>query len=123
MNGGTGGATVWKGTAFSNCDNEITLLHRRFENGTFEECNNGAITGRSIRVKNNNCSNGEDCLYVSQLEIIINSEMLGKNIKCLYDNGMISTPIDSIVLTFVTCTNTLENLNNHNNVTLKGIHS
>ena len=88
MNGGTGGTTVWKGTAFRDCgNNEITLIHNRFENGTSGDCNNGAITGWSMRVENSS--------YVSQLEVIVNSTMIGKGIACAHDNGSISTLISS----------------------------
>ena len=88
INGGRGGTTVWKGTAFSDCDsNEISLLHRRFRdvNGTSGECNNGAITGRSMRV--------DGSLYVSQLKVTVKPEMIRMNIECVHDNGTISYTI------------------------------
>ena len=75
MNGSLGDATVWKGTAFSVCDlNEIINIAKHFryseEEGTTGTCNNGDITGRSMRIKGN--------LYVSQLKISVNPEMVGK---------------------------------------------
>ena len=77
-----GDTTIWKGTTFSGCDhNEITLLHFRFreEEGTTGTYSNGDITGRSMRI--------EGSLYVSQLEIAVNLEMVGKSIVCTHDNG------------------------------------
>ena len=82
VNGGSGDTTVWQGTAFSGC--EISLTHNRFSRptGTFGACNN--VTGRSMRVENNST-------YISQLEMIITLEMIGKNIVCSRDNGTVYT--------------------------------
>ena len=93
MNGSLGDTTVWKGTAFSGCDlNEITLLHFRFreEEGTTRTCSNGDITGRSMRIRGN--------LYVSQLEIVVNPETVGKSIVCAHDNGTSSYIIGSYLI-------------------------
>ena len=74
--------TVWQGTAFRGC--EIVLLHLQFRGptGTSGACSNGALTGRSMRVENNST-------YISQLEVIIIPEMIGKNIVCNHDNGTV----------------------------------
>ena len=125
MNGGERGTTVWKGSALSDhCDsNEIALLHRRFRdtNGTFGECNNGAITGRSIGVENNGS------LYISQLEYVVGPEMIEENIVCIYDSTT-SEPESVVGLIYINasvCSNASENLNNStlHIVTLKGTHS
>ena len=89
MNGGTGGTTVWKGTAFHDC--EIALLHHRFRdvNGTSGECNNRAIAGQSMRVESS--LNGN--LYISQLEVIVEAQMIGKDIMCVHDNSTNSMTI------------------------------
>ena len=87
VHGGEGDSTVWEGTAFSGCNNdEITLLHIRFGQGTAGVCNSGAISGRSVRVENNSS-------YISQLRVAITAEMVGKNIICNRDelNGTIYT--------------------------------
>ena len=42
-------------------------------------CNNGAISGRIIRVENNT--------YVSQLSVSVSAEMIGSNISCYHDSG------------------------------------
>ena len=82
MNGGIGDTTVWKGTAFSGCNsNEISLIHNRGK-GSFGKCNNGAITGRITRSESNTT-------YISQLEVMITPEMIGKNIVCNHDNGTV----------------------------------
>ena len=93
VNGRIGDATVWTGTAFSDCDlSEITLLHIRYmeEEITTGTCSNGVITGRSLRIEGN--------LYVSQLEIVVNPEMVGKSIVCAHDNGTSSYIIGSYLI-------------------------
>lgn len=76
------GITVWRGTAF-NCEvgTEISLLHGQFvlEEGTFGNCNGGAIRGRSLRIENNR--------YISQFIVTLSSDMNGETIECVYDNG------------------------------------
>ena len=82
VKGGAGGATVWQGTAFDCLSNEITLLHSRFTSlgsEAFGVCNNGAIEGKSIGVKNS--------CYTSQLTINkLNTNMIGESIVCIYDD-------------------------------------
>lgn len=87
VHGGESDSTVWQGTAFSGCNNnEITLIHNRFRRaeGASGVCNNGAITGWSVRVE-------RDSFYISQLEVSITAEMVGKYIECNRDNGTIYT--------------------------------
>ena len=69
------------------CDssrNEIALLHSRFNttsaatNGT---CNNGRVRGYSLPI------NDSEPYYISQLYVMVNPDMIGKSIKCAYDNG------------------------------------
>ena len=94
-------STVWQGSAFSDkC--EITLLHFRFENGTFRNCNNGDITGQSIRVEDNNTSSN-DSLYISQLMVLVRQEMIEKDIQCIYDNGSVHMSIGNISLISSPC--------------------
>ena len=87
VNGTSAGSTVWRGTAFSDC--EITLLHHRFgdEEGTTRTCSNSNITGRSVRIEGN--------YYISQLEITIDPEMVGKIVDCVHDDGRRSYTIGS----------------------------
>ena len=97
------GATVWKGTAFSDCKhNEITLLHNRFVGeitNMSAECNTGHISliiaTRSVRVENSS--------YISQLEVIIkpghdDNNMTLKNVTCAHDNGTTEIDIGSITV-------------------------
>ena len=87
VNGTSADSTVWRGTAFSDC--EITLLHLRFENkeGTSGTCSNRNITTQSVRIKGS--------LYVSQLEITIDPETVGKSVVCAHDDGRRSYTIGS----------------------------
>ena len=84
VNGTSGDSAVWRGTAFSGC--EITLLHLRFD-GTTRTCSNSDITGRSVRI--------EGSRYISQLEITINPETVGKSVACARDDGSKSYTIGS----------------------------
>ena len=85
------GAITWRGTAFecSDAGNEIVLFHSTTAQG---ECNNGAIVGRVIRAENNS--------YTSQLTVTVNtdSEMIGRNISCIHNNGVSANVIGSSVL-------------------------
>ena len=79
-----GEATVWTGSAF-NCassSNEIVLLHRPIisDNVYYSTCN-GAIVARILSVEGNN--------FTSQLNVTVTSEIIGKTIECLHDDGTI----------------------------------
>ena len=88
VHGKEGDTTVWQGTAFSGCNNdEITLIHNRFGGeGASGMCNGGAITGWIVNVTMGDDSNHS--VYTSQLVVIVRSEMIGKSIKCIHDNGL-----------------------------------
>ena len=75
--GRTGGATVWRGTAFDCVNTDITLLHSAYKpgRGAFGVCNNGAIVAQSLGV--------EDSYYTSQLNVTVNTNMTGKTIMCV----------------------------------------
>lgn len=77
--------TVFRGSLLncSNTNNEITLLHSRFNttSGTNGTCNNGRILGYSL--PDNTSSN----CYISQLCITVTPDIIGKTIECAYDNG------------------------------------
>ena len=118
MNGSIRDTTVWKGTAFSDCDNnEIVLLHNQFERAA-GRCNNGDILGRSIGVVNGS--------YISQLEVMVESgpdQLIMKDIKCFHDNGAIEMIIDSITInTSVICMSSeiLNGSATNHTTTLKG---
>ena len=77
------GATVWQGTAFDCLSNEITLLHNRFNNGTVGVCNNGAVVGKSIGIKNG--------CYTSQLTFKLSTDMIGESVVCIHDDTTTNT--------------------------------
>ena len=81
------GFTVWQGSALSCISNEITLVHRHFtsEGGAFDECNDGSIVGRSVGV--------EDGYYISQLNVTVNNDVLGKRITCIHDDTLMQVVI------------------------------
>ena len=84
MSNGTGGTTVWQGSAFDCARNEILLRHSQFESqAAIGECNNGAITGRGIRSLDN--------AFTSQLNVSVTTSLRGKTVQCVYDNGTTTT--------------------------------
>ena len=90
------GATVWTGTAFDcpETEDELTFLHtrNRFTNIN-QGCNDGAITGRGIRIEENR--------YTSQVNITVGSYMDGKSVECVSVHGLHKTLVDnsSIMIT------------------------
>lgn len=81
------GTTVWQGSAFS-CPsiNDISLRHTKFRTQTaFGECNNGSISGRGVSVIGNS--------YTSQLNVTVSSNLSGKTVECVYDDGLTTTTI------------------------------
>ena len=81
-----GGNTIWNGTAF-NCpsgnsvsNNQIFLRHSAFAMMTGGMCNDGAIVGESVSF------DSEVTRYTSRLNITVNSDVVGKNISCIYDD-------------------------------------
>ena len=79
------GTTVFRGSAIeSECEssnNEIILLHSRYNltDGTVVTCKSGTIVGRSLRV--------DDLCYISQLDLNFSSDLIGKTVECIHDNG------------------------------------
>ena len=57
-------------------------------------CNNGAITGRGIRVIGNN--------YTSQINITLDPSMDGKSVVCSYENGSSDTIVGNSSIEFTT---------------------
>ena len=86
------GTTVWRGSAFSGCNNnEIVLLHSRLET-TSGECNNGAIVGHGIRQVGLN--------YTSQLIVHLNATLRGKSLECFHDDGTKLRSIGNYTITY-----------------------
>ena len=71
---------MWNGTAFSDCpQDEILLRHSLYSRteGTAGTCNNGDIVGQSLGVQGNH--------YISQLNVTVTPDIVGKTITCVYD--------------------------------------
>lgn len=83
-----GGNTVWNGSAFScpsNSDsnnNQILLRHSGFggQGSSRGICNDGAIVGVGI--------SSEDSLFISQLNVTVIPDVVGKEIACYYENNL-----------------------------------
>ena len=95
------GLTVWTGSVFSNClaVQEIVLFHSDIgANGasTLRKCSyihgNVSIVAQGLRVENGS--------YISQLNVTVTSDVIGKSIECLYDNQInTTTTVGSLNLT------------------------
>ena len=93
------GNTHWRGTAF-NCPgkgNEISLLHSQFgAGGSSAECNNGNITGRSLRVEGN--------CYTSQLFVVYSQDLLGQSVVCAHNNLVTEEVVGNATIAITTGT-------------------
>ena len=82
------GTTVWPGTAFDCANGEISLLHSAYtENSVlraYDECNNGLTVALGADVADSVC-------YISQLNITVSVDMIGKSIECHYDDSNTTT--------------------------------
>ena len=82
---GDGAATIWQGTIFDGCLNEIvTLRHSGFISGIMFQESCGArepVVVRSVSVANGS--------FTSQLLVNISEDLLGRTIKCANDSGQI----------------------------------
>ena len=76
------GATVWGGSAFSyqGLNDETILLHCLFPESALGNCNSSSIAGYSVRIDNG-------LYFISQLNVTVSSDMIGKSIMCFYDNN------------------------------------
>ena len=88
--GDYGGITIWMGDFFSClADSQVIelvhsqLITNRPEGKAFNArtCNDGNIVGRIVRVENGR--------YISQLNVTLTSDIVGKSIECAYDNGTV----------------------------------
>ena len=80
------GNTIWNGTTF-NCpsgnsvsNNQIFLCHSAFATMASGMCNDGAIVGEAVSV------DLEITRYTSRLNVTVNSDVVGRNISCIYDD-------------------------------------
>ena len=93
---------MFQGNLFncSSSDDQIALLHSRFNtingraNGT---CNNNKIHGYSLSVDtSSNC-------YISQLNITVSQDMIGKTIQCVYDDGTTTKEVGNFSIEETQC--------------------
>ena len=82
---GDGAATIWQGTIFDGCLNEIiTLRHSGFISGIEiqESCEaRGPVVVRSVSVAGGS--------FTSQLLVNISEDLLGRTIECANESGQI----------------------------------
>ena len=96
MTGTRFGTTVWRGSAFDCAAGEISLLHFLYTDDTMSharaigDCNKGSIVAQGLRVEN-------DTYYISQLNVTITADVIGKNVECIYvgNTGIPELIIDS----------------------------
>ena len=100
------GATVFKGDLLncSNTNNDIDLLHSRFDNGTNGTCNDDKILGQSLS------TNDTSSCYTSLLCIMVSPDMVGKNVRCVHDNGMTEEDIGNFSIPSSTTATTTTHL-------------
>ena len=68
---------------------EISLRHVRFLD-SIGECNDGAIVAQGVSVHNNQ--------YISHLNVILSSELVGRTVTCSLDDGANLNAIGAINL-------------------------
>ena len=82
---GDGAATIWQGTIFDGCLNEIvTLRHSGFISGIMFQESCGArepVVVRSVAVTNRS--------FTSQLLVNISEDLFGRTIECANKSGQI----------------------------------
>ena len=74
-------STVWGGSAFNCISGSILLRHSQYPDDASGVCNDGEITGRSLRVD-------DDC-YTSQLDVTVTSSLNGQSVQCASNDGQI----------------------------------
>ena len=90
------GITVWHGSAFDCSGNEISLIHILYNSieshviCAYGECNNGAIVAKGIRIENGT--------YISQLNVSISTDMIGRSIECFEDTIYSTLLVGSAVI-------------------------
>lgn len=96
------GTTVWRGSAFDCTSSEISLLHSLYVNSmhmpasthAYGDCNNGSIVAESLR-RENTC-------YISQLNVTVSADMIGKSIECIHDDASTSSEKSVGIMNIIT---------------------
>ena len=100
------GATLWTGSLLNCNSNYLILSHRLFEDGSASgarrECNNGAVTARSVGVLRGNST--VNC-YISQLHISMNTDINNKTVTCIHAFGPSETVVDTMTIGYISAGN------------------
>lgn len=77
-------STVWQGSAFQCISSNILLRHSQYTTpqGASGICNDGLITGNSLRIEEHNC-------YTSQLNVTISEGLNGQTVQCATSGGQV----------------------------------
>ena len=86
------GTTIWRGTAFTNCDGDRIQLRHSNPDAT-GRCNNGAINARSLPIE-------ENCAP-SVLDVMVDSSLNNKTVECVLNSnsGMPTIGVATIMIT------------------------
>ena len=94
-------ATVWRGSIFSVlCPRDVQEFVVLYGDNTFQDgynlsCNGEAIFSSSSRVE----TESADLVYLSQLNVTLTSDVIGKSIECVVDDGMREIIVGSLNIT------------------------
>ena len=87
------GSTVFIFGTAQEC--EIDLRHSQFASGTaIGQCMDGTVNGSGVSFDRD--------LFTSQLVVFVNSNLLGKTVRCEYFDGTVETEVGSLVLNLTT---------------------
>ena len=89
------GTTVWSGSAFDCIGGEISLLHSSYNctelcGHAYGDCNDGSIVAQGLRIENGT--------YISQLNVSVSADMIGRSIECLYDTSNSTITLGSAII-------------------------
>ena len=94
--GGYSSTTVWRGSAFDCFGDEINLVHILYNNTeshiirAYGECNNGSIVAQGVRIENDT--------YISQLNVSVSTDMIGRSIECFEDTTYSTLLVGSAII-------------------------
>ena len=91
------GTTVWRGSAIDCPGGEINLLHRLYNDTethisihAYGECSNGSIVAQGVRIENGT--------YISQLNVSVSTDMIGRSIQCFEDTTYSTLLVGSAII-------------------------
>ena len=87
------GSTIFTVGTAREC--EIDLRHSQFASGTaIGQCMDRKVNGRGVSFDGD--------LFTSQLVVFVNSNLLGKTVRCEYFDGTVEAEVGSLVLNLTT---------------------